>query len=228
MSTINVLLYLIPLLLFLSACGDHQGAAESDETRTPEEQTLTQDTLPTFQTALGYFEASEKFFQDGHYRYAADFIVAGIEEVRSRSLSLSEEKEAALAGALRQLDRMAARLSRFKLEGPEKEIQRDFARAQLEMAHILLLIEPLGDEYPAKELPQLLKFCTNSVQRAEPFLEGETNTAATPILESGREILAVLSSDPTPATHGRAIAFSQSLRTFLSSHKNEIEVPAYN
>jgi hypothetical protein len=216
---------LLTASLLIAGCGGRRQSVDSEEHGASEEETLTQDTLPAFQSALGYFEASKDAFLDGQYRYAADFILAGIEEVKATRGSLPGKDEEALDPALQQLDRMAARLSRYELEGPEQEIQRDYARAALEMVYILLIIEKVDEDYPVTRLIRLLEFCLDALRQAHPFLRGDANTAAAPLLESGRITLTGLSARTSPATRAETVALLQSIQAFLRRYKTEIEIP---
>lgn len=206
--------------LLLWACEDSNPSESAPGKPPEEEQSLLQDTLPSYDSALGYFEASRSAFDGDRYRKASDFIVAGVEELASGQEEASEAD--ARQQSLQELDRMAARLSRFELEGDEEDTRRSFAKALMEMDFLLLQDEELTDSLPAEYNLRLLAFSIETLRRADPFLPGSANETAGPLIEQGESLLDRSKKDPAALDSTEARRLLGDIRAFLENVKGEI------
>jgi hypothetical protein len=182
------------IALLLAACGGRNDEALLGEAPPA-------DSLPRFDHPLSYFDAAARAYPGDSIRRTADYILAGIDAIAFDSLPAGPSRDT-LMKSLQELERMAARLSRHELEAHEQDVERAYARAYLEMAHVQLLLSELSQKNP----PGLRDFVRRAIAAAQPFLSGQALEAAEQFAGAAQE------------------AYLSSARDFIATYKSDVEL----
>lgn len=115
---------------------------------------------------------------------------------------------------IQDLTLLAARLSRYEISDDREALDREFARARLDMSTLLLMATDFEEQAPVL-ISKRLDFCFEALKAAMPYLPGQTDEELRSLLLEKRQLGKNASSE-------QLLAFLHTTQLFLEKHKTEI------